>query len=137
MRIDVMASAAGVVAAGAVIFSGLFFPDELLMGAPTHCLFEVCAGWARNVGLPLAEAGAAVLLVAAMATFVAPRFAFYAEAVVSGILAVFLLSQWGSGGLYWGSVLLSMATTVLALISARGRGAMSEQGNPMNLPVFG
>jgi hypothetical protein len=72
------------------------------------------------------------------------RFAFYGGALFSvAFLLVAGYSAWLWGGLLYGGVVswigaglsvIAMAANVLAL---RGKNRMLEQGNPMNLPVFG
>lgn len=121
MRIDVAASALGLVAGAVVLFAGILYPDMLL------------AGWS----LGAAELIAVVLVLVSLASFLTPRLVFYAEAGVSAVLAVLLLSQGTGSALNWTAVILNMATTVVALVTARSKRGMAEQGNPMNLPVFG
>jgi hypothetical protein len=71
------------------------------------------------------------------------RFAFYGGALLS---VVFLLVSgysawlWGAeiGGLVsWIGVGLSVLGIVANVLAIRGKNLISEQANPMNLPVFG
>jgi hypothetical protein len=93
------------------------------------------------------EAELALVVVLLLAGFIGAwgaRFAFYGGALSSvAFLLVAGYSAWLWGGLLYGGVVswigvglsvIAIAANVLAL---RGKNRMSEQGNPMNLPVFG
>ena len=85
----------------------------------------------------LSTAAALSLVIASLISLFSPRIVFYASA----LLAVAL-----DGTLLIGSALNLVAILTLglgavafatALVAARREGRVSEQSNPMNLPVFG
>jgi hypothetical protein len=78
-----------------------------------------------------------VLVLVSLAAFVGPRRVFYLSAVVSLALA-------GSIALWSPAIAPTVLALALAIVvfgvsvlAARRKGVVSEQANPMNLPVFG
>ncbi len=109
-------------------------------GFNPNCFGAACSS--PDILATLILAFAAVLVVDSLACLVAPRKAFYASAVLGAIVAVLV----GYDGLYLGTLAnagvdvelaLAAVTVVLSLFAARSGGGVSEQSNPMNLPVFG
>jgi hypothetical protein len=92
-----------------------------------------------DVLLPLVPYLGGILVVCAAISLVGFRFAFIPGGTISAILAV------AAGYIAVSSrvpifVLLALFcadAAVLSLWALRRRGALSEQANPMNLPVFG
>lgn len=81
----------------------------------------------------------AVLVIDALISFAGMRATFILGSVLSTTVLAILAIQWGTY-----SVTYSMAALVLSLLAvvadfaaSRPARALSEQNNPMNLPVFG
>jgi len=82
---------------------------------------------------------AVVLVVVSLATYVGPAVLFYVSAAVSLIIdaiEVLNYSSIGPGNAYVTVILVTLSLG-LSVAAARHRTAVSEQANPMNLPVFG
>ena len=82
---------------------------------------------------------AVVLVVVSLATYVGPAVLFYVSAAVSLIIdaiEVLNYSSIGPGNAYVTLILVTLSLG-LSVAAARHRTAVSEQANPMNLPVFG
>jgi len=80
-----------------------------------------------------------VLLLVSLGTYVGPRFLFYVSALAGAFIDVteaLNLSSIVSGWFYF-TVLLATASLLLGILAIRQRSGVSEQANPMNLPVFG
>jgi hypothetical protein len=93
------------------------------------------AGWAPMV------IGALGILLAfdSLLSLVGPKKTFYGLTIVS-VLIVLILALLASevDVSYLGVVLaLTIATAVLSFLAARFKSGLTEQSNPMNLPVFG
>ena len=82
---------------------------------------------------------AAILLGDGLACLVGVRRAFQvAAADAAALLVSFLLSPNALGvGTSLLAIVLSLVTLVLGVAASRSPGKLSEQTNPMNLPVFG
>ena len=95
-------------------------------------------GGASAVGYALALCGALLLLSAAVSLFWR-REVFYVSAALSVLVgAVILLDASALSAVYvWGALALSAVSAGFNMLAARKGTAMSEQMNPMNLPVFG
>ena len=138
--------------AGVVTFlEGAWFISAQYIVSQTGvaCFIRVlCGGPGFNpmfsvVGLGL---GAAILVVGALGMWGA-RFAFLPGALLSAVaLGVSGSSAWGLMGYSYLSdsefqaligAGLAAAGLVLNLLAYRARSGISEQANPMNLPVFG
>ena len=79
-----------------------------------------------------------VLLVASLPCIYGVRYAFPVAALLSAILAAdtpLVLS--GSTLLEVGLSAISLAAIAMDIMAFRSASTMPEQGNPMNLPVFG
>jgi hypothetical protein len=85
----------------------------------------------------LSTVAALSLVIASLISLFSPRIVFYASALLAIVL---------DGSLVVGSALNLVAILTLALgavafatalVAARREGRVSEQSNPMNLPVFG
>jgi len=116
-------------AAGVGALTGLLAIGLWLFGmTPLHGYWET-----------LTLALAAVLVLDSIVAFVGPSRIFYSTALVSALLAG---SEWVGGGSDAStaillSVVMGGATLVLSVGAARFEPKVSEQSNPMNLPVFG
>jgi hypothetical protein len=79
-----------------------------------------------------------LLFLNSLVTMVGPRLAFYASAVLSVLLGVSMIPN---SSLVDPVVLVALGLVVLTFAlsaaAARRRTQISEQSNPMNLPVFG
>jgi hypothetical protein len=105
----------------------------LAIGAWFYGLTPLHDSW-----VTLTQTTAALLIVDSFVAFLGPKRIFYSLAILSALLAG---SEWfgtGSGSM---PVLLTVSaagvTLVLAMVAARFESGVSEQANPMNLPVFG
>jgi hypothetical protein len=102
---------------------------------------EVCTGMCFGSGyyhLAIGAIGIFLVLVSVVA-FIGLAAAFYAEIALSTILAVLLAlsSTRDSPAFLWTALALVLVAAVLSIVSVRSRGRLTEQSNPMNLPVFG
>jgi len=81
----------------------------------------------------------AILFVDSLACFIGVRRAFQvAAADAAALLVSFFLSPNALGvTTSLVAIALSLVTLVLGVAASRRRGKLSEQTNPMNLPVFG
>lgn len=81
----------------------------------------------------------AILAIDSLVSFVGIRASFVLGAVLSvGVLAIVAI-QWGtySGNYSATALVLSLLAVVADVVASRPAKALSEQSNPMNLPVFG
>ncbi len=134
-RIGTVAVALGVVA-------GLWGAASVYLGligkGPNVCLVAVIidcsepAVQAQVVGV----LGIALLFVSLLC-FVGPKKLFYFSAILSVLMAGFLFAVPGDFILLALTLALFLGEFVLSLVAARTGPKMSEQSNPMNLPVFG
>ncbi len=79
-----------------------------------------------------------VLALGCIGAIVGPRRIFYAPAILSILGAG--AAVYGTGPLGWAAWLtlgLGGVSFVLCVVAARMGAPVSEQSNPMNLPVFG
>ncbi len=123
------------VAAGVGVLDGVWiivvqYLGHICTGGP--CVVVSDWGWPT-------EALALILVIVSLGGLVAPKKIFYAAAVVSFLAAASVVVAPGIG--YNLIAYLTLAFTggvfALALIAARREARVSEQSNPMNLPVFG
>lgn len=118
-----------ILAAGAGILTGL-----MTVGAWLSELTPLRPFW-----VTLALALAIALVLDSFVVLVGPKRIFYVSALLSALLAG---SEWfGSGSDATVVSVLTIATAgatlVLSIVAARFEPEISEQSNPMNLPVFG
>lgn len=137
VRVASLAVAAGVV-------TGVWAVLALYLGAlDPQCFGVACSPDALlTLITTVTSALSVVLIVDSIVCLIAPRKAFYASALLAALVA----ALFGYGGLYSGTLVdlgvivalgLAVTTVVLSIAAARSGGTVSEQSNPMNLPVFG
>lgn len=130
--IRTVAVSAGMLA-GAWVFGGSYFGGigRALCGGGPPCV--------RSASPNFYVVAIAVLLVLnSVVCFFGPRVLFYASGGLSILLAgsVFPSSPLNDP-VVWVAFGLAFATLVLSVLAARRMTEVSEQANPMNLPVFG
>jgi hypothetical protein len=138
-RIQTAAASVGITA-GALTIGGVylfgvgqtcgggFFPPRVVLSCPAYSVFSP---WPEIV-----QAVAVVLILASLVTFVGPKKVFYLSAALSAILAVLVQESILNPAVIL-TVILAIAAFALGLVAARREARVSEQSNPMNLPVFG
>lgn len=130
VRIGTVAAAIGVVA-GAWVFAAVY------LGYLGH---QACSGSGCSpttlVGT-VTEALGIVLALDSFVCLVGPRRIFYASAFLSAILGGAVLLGPADTTALIVTLALTFGEFVLSLLAARQGTGMSEQQNPMNLPVFG
>lgn len=126
------------VAAGVVAAAGEFMPG-------TQAYPVVCSGGTGPcVGVPgylpalVSVLGVAVAL-ASVAGMAVTKRAYYVATGASAATTLLMLTSIGntSGVYYWTLTILSAVSGTLSFMAARRGAVLSEQSNPMNLPVFG
>lgn len=80
-----------------------------------------------------------LLLVVSLACFYGANIAFAGSALLSGAL---LFAGWvgwegGHSGLEWTTLAVASVDIALCVLAYRSSQGISEEGHPMNLPVFG
>jgi hypothetical protein len=124
----------GTLAAGVGAFAGLWITLITYIGhscpPSVFCALE-------NAWGPYTPILSALLIVVSLACFVGPRQLFYGSAALALLIGVSIVLS--STDPFDSIVALGLAAVafVLALLAARHEGRVSEQANPMNLPVFG
>lgn len=80
-----------------------------------------------------------ILVVGSLACFYGTKIAFAASAIASGLLFLSVGLGWGGGfaSLQLSTLAVALTDIVLSVLAFRSSSAISEQSNPMNLPVFG
>jgi hypothetical protein len=138
-RIQTVATVVGV-AAGALTIGGVylfgvgqacgggFFPPSVALSCPA---FSVFSPWPEIV-----QAVAAVLILVSLVSYIGPRKFFYGSAVLSALLAILVQESVLNPSVLF-TFGLAIAAVVLCVVAARWEARVSEQSNPMNLPVFG
>ena len=111
---------------GNICGGGLFPPNVAII-----CLPPSLSPWPQ-----IDQAVAAVLILASLASFVGPKKVFYVSAALSALLALLVQMSVLNPPVIF-TIVLTIAALVLSLVSARREIRVSEQSNPMNLPVFG
>jgi len=105
---------------------------------PPRELGEGAAIPAEDFGYQFLVGLGALVLVSSIVCFFGPELVFYATAILSILLAGLIL---GTSTLNDPVVDVALALSVLAfavgVVAARRTTEVSEQANPMNLPVFG
>ena len=106
----------------------------LTVGAWFYGLTLIHHSWAT-----LTLALAVALFFDSFVAFVGPKRIFYSSALLSALLAGSELVGSGPAATPVTFLTIAMAAVTLALsmLAARLETAVSEQSNPMNLPVFG
>jgi hypothetical protein len=81
----------------------------------------------------------AVLAIDSLVSFAGIRASFVAGAVLSAAVLGIVAIQWGtySGTDSAAALALSVLSVVVDAVASRPARGLSEQSNPMNLPVFG
>jgi len=135
MRAGTLATIVGVIAGGWSALGGFVFSSQAY--AP-QCNGDMCTSTPWLVPTGAASLGV-VLVICSIAGLVAPRLVFYAEALVSLVIATLvILAYRAMDPVFLSSTLvLVLLAAVSSLVAARSRARLSEQVNPMNLPVFG
>ncbi|MDV3243834.1 MAG: hypothetical protein LYZ66_01510 [Nitrososphaerales archaeon] len=104
-------------------------------------LLTAYAGYSSSApeGSGFAITGLGVLLAAdSLACFYGIRYAFGVGAVLAAVFAVFASVAWSAlSAVQIATILLSLVTVISSVLAFRASSKMPEQGNPMNLPVFG
>ncbi len=104
-------------------------------------LLSAYAGYSSSApeGNALVLTGLGVVLAAdSLACFYGIRYAFGAGAVVAAAFAVLASVAWSSLSIVQiAALILSIVTIVSGVLAFRASSKLPEQGNPMNLPVFG
>ena len=129
-RLGTIASLTGIVAGGWNVFAYLGACHSLCLArstAPSDALGVVYAGLA------------VVLVLVSLAGLIGPKVLFYASALVA--VLVDAVEAVGNAEVATGVLVFSFAlvtlSAVVSLLAARAGTGVSEQSNPMNLPVFG
>jgi hypothetical protein len=81
----------------------------------------------------------AILALDALVSFAGIRVSFIVGSVLSTVVLAIIAIQWGaySDTYALGAVVLALLAVVADVVASRPARALSEQSNPMNLPVFG
>jgi len=129
-RVGPAASLLGLVAGGWNIFAYIIACHSSCLAqssAPSDLLGGVYAGLSI------------VLIFASVGTLIGPKFVFYAMALVA--VLVDLVEGLGYSNVVNDDLLTTFVLTTLCValsfLAARSGTGVSEQSNPMNLPVFG
>ncbi|QQG48006.1 MAG: hypothetical protein HY247_04325 [archaeon] len=135
MRLGTLAAVSGVLA-GVWAMGGEFAFSAWAYGP--FCTSDVCFSAPGWFSLGVGVVGG-ILVLSSLAGFFGPRRSFYVGAASGGAIVVLLLAVWGEVGVafYWSLLILALVAGTLSVLAARSRTALSEQSNPMNLPVFG
>lgn len=80
-----------------------------------------------------------LLIVDSLVCFLGWKFAFAGSAAVSALVAVACVLCWSAvfSDLHGLTVAVALVSAALSILAFRSTSSISEQGNPMNLPVFG
>lgn len=134
-------------AGGLSILEAIWVIYALYEAPLVGCSTPLCPGLSFNPLFPQIMIGlAAVLLVIGLIGIWGSWFAYPAGALFSAILlAAMGYSAWAEGGYtyivgeYYQALIGALAAIALLvnLLAWRSRTVLSEQANPMNLPVFG
>ncbi len=128
---------AGAAAGLLTLLGNIAYPSFVYPEVCNQGLCTAVSGW-----VPMVSGALGILLAFDSAIcLVGPRKAFYGVTAVSLLIAVLLVMveavRGANGPFFWTTLALTMSATVLSFLAARTKTAMSEQSNPMNLPVFG
>jgi len=74
-----------------------------------------------------------------LGSYFGPRFLFYISALAGASIDVIEILNFTALVSWWAYVTVALATAslILGILAVRQRSGVSEQANPMNLPVFG
>ena len=109
------------------------------------CRSLMCPAGAFPPAVPTGVSGtvvlglAVVLVLFSLAEFLAPPTLFYISAVIAAaidVIEVLNYSSIGTGSFVITFILVTLSVA-LSIVSATRKTGVSEQANPMNLPVFG
>jgi len=103
---------------------------------PARACGEIACTSLGNSGW-VVESLAVALLVVSAVCFVGPKSLFYLSSLFSAVLGGTVYGLTDFTTIVAITLLLYAAVLVLGVLAARREASMSEQGNPMNLPVFG
>jgi hypothetical protein len=81
-----------------------------------------------------------MLLVDGLVGLYGLRLAFSLGGILSAVIGAIVLYEWAGqnpGAVATGLVVVSFLGVIADLLAINARGGLSEQANPMNLPVFG
>ena len=80
-----------------------------------------------------------LLILTSLVCFYGANLAFAGSAVLAGIMFLVALISWSGdfSGLEWATLILAIIAVALGMLAFRSTQDISEQANPMNLPVFG
>jgi hypothetical protein len=81
----------------------------------------------------------AILALDALVSFAGVRMSFILGSVLSTVILAIIAIQWGtySDNDAFAAIALSLLAVLADVVASRPAKALSEQSNPMNLPVFG
>ena len=131
MKLSTAASAIGMLTGVWAVGGSL--ADGISRGCPSGAPCGTTPPWNFYV-----VALSVLLFLNSLVTLVGPRITFYASAVLSVLLGVSMIPNSSFVNpvvlIAIGLVVLTFATS---LVAVRRRAQISEQSNPMNLPVFG
>ncbi|MBI3840842.1 MAG: hypothetical protein HY297_02640 [Thaumarchaeota archaeon] len=135
MKVGSYAAGLGIVAGGWAAVAGFLLNSEAFR---PQCHLDTCAAVPSWYSAAIGTLGGLVFL-GSLAGLVGPKRAYYLEGGAATAVVILLLGVWGEiEALYYWSILVpALLTAVLAVAAARSKTGMSEQSNPMNLPVFG
>jgi len=130
VRLSTAATAVGAIAGLCCLVEYAISCHELCTLAPI-----VPTGAAGNVFAGLGV----VLLLVSLGSYFGPRFLFYISALAAASIDVIEILNFSALVSWWFYVTVALATAslVLGILAVRQRSGVSEQANPMNLPVFG
>ena len=136
MKLVTLAAAVGVAAGVCAALGGIGFPQGAY--PPDGCAPGSCLGVSSYYPAVVGSLGI-LLVVACILGFLGPKVAMYAATAVSAAIAALTLGVYTEMSLFyfWATLVLASIAAVLAFVAARLQTGMSEQSNPMNLPVFG
>lgn len=121
------------IAGGWAVAFGFIFPSA------SACPPEGCPIATGVLQLTIPVIGV-VLVINGLVCLYGFRFGFPLSGVLSAVNAGLVLYEWAgqNPGLFAvGLVLVSLVAVIWDLLAIRAKSGLSEQNNPMNLPVFG
>ena len=100
--------------------------------------FVAYSGASSNLQISLLVVGA-VLAIDSLASFAGIRATFVVGAILSAAVLAIVAVQWGTYPITdsEAALALSVLSIVADVVASRPARGLSEQSNPMNLPVFG
>ncbi len=125
-------AAAGIISA----VGSIVYPCSVYLA----CRGSVLVSFAGLGWVPTVIGALGILLIFdAVLCLVGPRKTFYGMTVVSILIAILLIAVAGevNGLFFWPTLVLALVASALSVLAARSKFGLTEQSNPMNLPVFG